>query len=205
MGGYRISRAFGMVHAVLTCMGILDERKMLEVWKEISDSDTLMNIHHLIQQPYSYLDFIQLISEKAGTQEQGRQLSSFIRERIEIVQDIAKNNQGHKVYYCMGSPLFALNAGRMENNLVTFAGGESINKLIQKEGKPGVNIKPEFINENNPTTIFISGFLSRPFNEFYYLCQQNGIQADAVLEQRSMKYHLPGILEVHAGYWVYFT
>jgi len=200
MGGYRISRAFGMVHAVLTCMGILDERKMLEVWKEISDSDTLMKIHHLIQQPYSYLDFIQLISEKAGTQEQGKQLSSFIRERIEIVQDIAKNNQGHKVYYCMGSPLFALNAGRMENNLVTFAGGESINKLIQKEGKPGVNIKPEFINENNPKTIFISGFLSRPFNEFYYLCQQNGIQADAVLEQRI--YEIPPSWDFGSPRWI---
>lgn len=200
MGGYRISRAFGMVHAVLTCMGILDERKMLEVWKEISDSDTLMKIHHLIQQPDSYLEFIHLIAERAGTQEQGEQLSSFIKEHMEIVQNIAIKNQGHKVYYCMGSPLFALNAGRMENNLVTFAGGESINKLLWKEGKPGINIKPEFINEHNPQTIFISGFLSRPFNEFYDLCQQYGIQADAVMEQRI--YEIPPSWDFGSPRWI---
>ncbi len=200
MGGYRISRAFGMIHAVLTCMGILDERKMLEVWREISDGDTLMKIHHLIQQPYFYLDFIHLIAEKAGTQEQGEQLSSFIKERMEIVHDLATKNLGHKAYYCMGSPLFALNAGRMENNLVTFAGGQSINKLLQKEGKPGVNVQPEFINDNNPKTIFISGFLSRPLNEFYDLCQQYGIQADAVMEQRI--YEIPPSWDFGSPRWI---
>jgi len=84
----------------------------------------------------------------------------------------------------MGSPLFALNAGRMENNLVTFSGGVSINKQLQKEGKPGVNVSPSFINEQNPMTIFISGFLSRPLDEFYSLCHQYGISADAVKKHR---------------------
>ncbi|HPT38150.1 MAG TPA: radical SAM protein [Methanothrix sp.] len=184
MGGYRISRAFGMVHATLICMGILDERKMLEVWRAVSDSETLMKIHHLIQQPCSYLEFLRMIAEKAGAQPQGEELASFIRERMELVHSLAAEGSDHPVYYCMGSPLFALNAGRMENNLVAFAGGRSINKTLQREGKPGVNVLPAFINEHNPKTIFISGFLSRPLDEFYAQCELHGIKADAVNEQR---------------------
>ena len=184
IGGYRISRAFGMVHSVLTCLGILDDFRLIETWGKISDTETLMRIHHMIQQPYTYLEFIRLIAEMADVPERGEELISFIRTRLELVQSIAAENNGHKVYYCMGSPLFALNAGRMENNLVTFSGGVSINKQLQKEGKPGVNVSPSFINEHNPDTIFISGFLSRPLDEFYALCRQYGIEADAVKQQR---------------------
>lgn len=184
VGGYRISRAFGMVHGVLTCLGMLDDYRLMDIWGKISDSGTLMQMHHMIQQPYAYLEFVRLIAEKANLSEKGEELISFIRTRLELVHSLAAENSGHKVYYCMGSPLFALNAGRMENNLVTFSGGVSINKQLQKEGKPGVNVSPSFINEHNPDTIFISGFLSRPLDEFYALCRQYGIRADAVKQQR---------------------
>ena len=184
MGGYRISRAFSMVHSVLICLGVLDDSRLMEIWKEIYDPETLMKIHHMIQQPYSYLDFIRFIAEKANVPEKGEELTSFIRSRLEIVQGLATENSNHKVYYCMGSPLFALNAGRMENNLVAFSGGISINKQLLKEGKPGVNVSPSFINEHNPDTIFISGFLSRPLDEFYGLCREYEIYADAVEQQR---------------------
>lgn len=184
MGGYRISRAFGMVHGVLTCLGILDDSSLIDTWEKISDTGTLMQVHHMVQQPYAYLEFVRLIAEKANVPEKGEELISFIRARLELVQSLAAENSGHKVYYCMGSPLFALNAGRMENNLVAFSGGVSINKQLQKEGKPGVNVSPSFINELNPDTIFISGFLSRPLDEFYALCRQYGIEVDAVKQQR---------------------
>jgi pyruvate-formate lyase-activating enzyme len=184
MGGYRISRAFGMVHAVLTCLGILDDSRLIDIWGKISDSGTLMQVHHMIQQPYAYLDFVRLIAEKANVPEKGEELISFIRTHLELVSSLAAENSGHKVYYCMGSPLFALNAGRMENNLVTFSGGVSINKQLQKEGKPGINVSPSFLNENNPDTIFISGFLSRPLDEFYALCREYGIEVDAVNQRR---------------------
>ena len=184
MGGYRISRAFGMVHGVLTCLEVLDDSRLIDTWEKISDSGTLMQVHHMIQQPYAYLEFVRLVAEKAGEPEKGEELISFIRTRLELVHALAAKNSGHKVYYCMGSPLFALNAGRMENNLVTFSGSMSINKQLQKEGKPGVNVSPSFINENNPETIFISGFLSRPLDEFYALCRQYGIEADAVKQKR---------------------
>jgi hypothetical protein len=200
MGGYRISRAFSMVHATLTCMGMLDERKMLEVWRNVSDAETLMKMHKMIQQPYSYLEFIMLIAKKAGMELKGEKLTSFISKRMQLVCCLASESNDHSVYYCMGSPLFALNAGRMENNLVAFAGGKSINKILQREGKPGVNVTPAFINEHNPQTIFISGFLSRPLDEFFSLCNQYDIEADAVKEHRV--YAIPASWDFGSPRWI---
>ena len=215
MGGYRISRAFSMVHAVLICLGILDNYRLMEIWGEIYDTETLTQVHHMIQQPHSYLEFIRLIAEKANVPEKGEELVSFIQKRLETVRNLATENSSdkvychdvyshkaycHKVYYCMGSPLFALNAGRMENNLVTFSGGISINKQLQKEGKPGVNVSPSFINEHNPETIFISGFLSRPLDEFYDLCRKYGIYADAVKQQRI--YAVPPSWDFGSPRWI---
>ncbi|MBN1134468.1 MAG: radical SAM protein [Methanosarcinaceae archaeon] len=180
IGGYRISRAFGMVHAVVTCLGINNERKLMEVWKSLHSSDTLLNIHQMIQQPYPYLDFIRMIACIAEVPEKGEELIGFIRERLELVSMLSEENPGHRAYYCMGSPLFALNPGRMENNLVEFAGGISINKILQKEGKPGFNISVSYLNKQNPQSIFISGFLSRPLYEFSGLCRKYGIDVDAL-------------------------
>lgn len=192
MDGYKIIQTFRMVHAVLTCLGILDDKlvdfwmddKLIDVWREISDTNNLMHIHNMTQQPYSYLDFIKIIANKASVPKKGEKLIYFIRKRLEIVNNLAAESSRYKVYYCMGSPLFALNAGRMENHLVTFSGGISINEQLQKEGGSGVNVSPSFINEHNPDIIFVSGSLSRPLSEFYDLCQEYGIHASAIKYQR---------------------
>jgi hypothetical protein len=63
-----------------------------------------------------------------------------------------------------------------------------------------VNVHPAFINENNPKTIFISGFLSRPLCEFYGLCKQYGIEADAVREQRV--YAIPPSWDFGSPRWI---
>lgn len=209
MDGYKRSRVFSMVHAVLMCLGVLDDcklmdvwggNKLMDVWENISDIETLRHIYNLIRQPYSYLEFIELIAEKANMQKKGEELVSFIHKRLKLVQGLAAGNSSYKVYYCMGSPLYALNAGRMENNLVTFSGGISINKQLQKEGRPGVNISPDFINENNPEIIFISGLLSRPLDEFYSVCHQHGIQAEALTQQRV--YEVPPAWDFGSPRWI---
>jgi len=209
MDSYSISQDFSMVHAVLTCLGVLDDYKLMDVWGEdklmnvwskVSDSKTLTQIHNMIRQPYSYLEFIRFIAEIANMPEKGEELVSFIHKRLKIVQNLSAGKSSYNVYYCMGSPLFSLNAGRMENNLVTFSGGVSINKQLQKEGKLGVNVSPSFINEHNPGVIFVSGFLSRPLDEFYSLCQKYGIHADAVTQHRV--YEIPPSWDFGSPRWI---
>ena len=205
---YKIIQTFRMVHAILTTLGIRDEKlvdfwmdnKLIDVWREISDTNSLMQIYNMVQQPYSYLDFIRIIANKSNVPKKGEKLISYIHKRLEIVQNLAAESSNSKVYYCMGSPLFALNAERMENNLVTLSGGVSINKQLQKEGKPGVHVSPSFINEHNPETIFISGSLSRPLNEFYDLCHKYEIHADAVKHRRV--YEVPPAWDFGNPRWI---
>ncbi|AKB81585.1 hypothetical protein MSBR3_1007 [Methanosarcina barkeri 3] len=209
MDSYSTSQAFSMVHAVLTCLGVLDdyklmdiwgEDKLMDVWNKVSDPKTLTQIHNMIRQPYSYLEFIEFIAKKADMSEKGEELVSFINERLKIVQNLSAGKSSYNVYYCMGSPLFALNAGRMENNLVTFSGGVSINKQLQKEGKLGVSVSPSFINDHDPGVIFISGFLSRPLDEFYALCHKYGIHARAVTQQQV--YEIPPSWDFGSPRWI---
>lgn len=161
---------------------------------------TLTQIDNMTRQPYSCLEFIKFIAEKANMPEKGEELVSFIHKRLKIVQNLSAGKSSYNVYYCMGSPLFALNAGRMENNLVTFSGGVSINKQLQKEGELGVSVSPSFINEHNPGVIFVSGFLSRPLDEFYGLCQKYGIHAEAVTQQRV--YEIPPSWDFGSPRWI---
>jgi Pyruvate-formate lyase-activating enzyme len=209
MDSYSRSQAFSMIHAVLACLGVLDdyklmdiwgEDKLMDVWSKVSNPETLTQIHNMVRQPYSYLEFIKFIAEKANMPEKGEELVSFILKRLKIVQNLSAGKSSYNVYYCMGSPLFALNAGRMENNLVTFSGGVSINKQLQKEGKLGVSVFPSFINEHNPGVIFVSGFLSRPLDEFYSLCQKYGIHAEAVTQQRI--YEVPPSWDFGSPRWI---
>lgn len=209
VGSFNISQTFSIVHAVLTCLGVRDDYKLMDVWgrdklmdvwSKVSDPQTLEQIDNMVRQPYSYLEFIRFIAEKANMPEKGEKLVSFIHERLKIVQDLSAGKSSYDVYYCMGSPLFALNAGRMENNLVTFSGGVSINKQLQKEGKLGVSVSPSFINEHNPGVIFVSGFLSRPLDEFYNLCKKYKIHAEAVTQQRI--YEVPPSWDFGSPRWI---
>lgn len=80
----------------------------------------------------------------------------------------------------MGTPLFALNAERFEMDLVEAAGGDPVNRKIERAGKPGVNITPEEFAAFNPEYIFISGFLSAPVSDYLAACQRLGLSADAL-------------------------
>ncbi len=75
-----------MVHAVLTCLGVLDdyklmdiwgEDKLMDVWSKVSNPKTLTQIHYMIRQPYSYLEFIRFIAEKANMPKKRRRTCFF--------------------------------------------------------------------------------------------------------------------------------
>lgn len=96
--GYRITRACGMVHSVLTCLGVSDDKVLLNLWKSIADNATLLKIESMTQHPCSYLKFIRLIASKAGLERKGEELISFIKKRLELVYSVIAENEGHSVY-----------------------------------------------------------------------------------------------------------
>ncbi len=89
-----------------------------------------------------------------------------------------------RVLYAMGTPLFELNAERFENKMVIAAGGESLNRGFPRQGKPGIMVEPAWINQMDPEVIMISGFLSTPVEDVYAICEEKGVDVQAVRNRR---------------------
>jgi len=181
LGGYRTTRAIEMAHAILVTLGVDDDTELGGVLGDIIREDFIRGMYDRIHKTDSWLDLITDLAKRAGKEENGRVLNSYIKERMDIVEEGVKLAKSRPdIYYAMGYPLFALNADRFETNLVEAAGGRCVNKTIERKGKPGVNISAEELVRMKPEKIFISGFLSSPASDFISYCEKHGIENKAV-------------------------
>jgi len=183
-GGYRTTRAFEMLHAILVCIGADDPEKISRLWFDLIDTHYLKEFHETVHLPDVYGDIIHMLAEKAGCTGAGDRLWAFIHQRLSFIRSKTGDVNRPKVYYAMGYPLFALNAERFETNLVEAAGGACLNKQLTKKGKPGVTITRAELLAMNPDIIFISGFLSCPVSDFYDYCISHDILVNAVKNNR---------------------
>jgi ABC-type Fe3+-hydroxamate transport system substrate-binding protein len=101
-------------------------------------------------------------------------------DRIKTVQSSVRDAPRPRVYYSMGTPLFAINAGRFEVCLAETGGGEVVNRQIARKGKPGVNLSVDEFTSLNPSIIFISGFLSAPPKDYLRTCRELNLTAEAM-------------------------
>jgi len=79
----------------------------------------------------------------------------------------------------------------MENNLVEIAGGQSMNRLVEKKGRPGTEISPDELNRLNPEVIFISSMFGSPLDDFCTECLAVGIDVDATRNSRIHNHPIP--------------
>ncbi|MGM0771715.1 MAG: radical SAM protein [Halobacteriota archaeon] len=184
MGGYRITRALEMIHAILVCLGVKDNHKLAEIWINVMETGYLGELHTSSQNLDSYFDVIGHFAALAEKKKEGMELVAYMKNKLDLIRSEVEGVERPRVYYSMGYPLFALNGERIENSLVEAAGGESINKLIKREGKPGVDISHKEFAWMDPEFIFISGFLSTPVSDSYEYCEKHGLSADAVKNRR---------------------
>lgn len=180
MGGYRFTRALEMVHAVLVCLGVESDADLARIWAGVIRDDYIRDLHGKIQSIDGYLDLVRDLGKRAGYTGAADRLADYISSRVTAVSSAVEGCRRPRVYYSMGTPLFALNADRFEMDLVEAAGGDPVNRGIARAGKPGVNITPEEFAAFNPEYIFISGFLSAPASDYIAACRRMGLSADAV-------------------------
>ncbi|WP_242405158.1 ABC transporter substrate-binding protein [Methanoculleus bourgensis] len=180
MGGYRFTRALEMVHAILVCLGVTSDADLARIWAGVIRDDFIHDLHGKIQRIDGYLGLIRELGERSGRPEAAERLASYISDQVALVSSAVEGCRRPRVYYSMGTPLFALNAERFEMDLVEAAGGDPVNRRIERAGKPGVNITPEEFAAFNPEYIFISGFLSAPASDYLAACRRMGLSADAI-------------------------
>lgn len=192
-GGYPFTRALEMVQAILIASGVNRMKDVAAVWERILTGDEFDRLHHDFQSLSRYLLTIEKFAGYIEKETKARELISYMNEKVHEIK-LKTNGLSNKprVYYAMGKPLFCLMGERFENQMVTAAGGISVNKEIRGDGRPGLSITVEELNQLNPEFIFISSFLSNSIDDFYDECLKKGIKVDAVRSKRIFTHTYPG-------------
>ncbi|MCD8552500.1 radical SAM protein [Seleniivibrio sp.] len=201
-GGYPFTRALEIIEGTLAAIGVRDRKKIIKCWADTLNDGGLTRFHGNIQSFDKYADTIKYFGKLTGHVDGAERLVRYMRDKIDIISEGAAG-AAYKpsVYYVMSSPLFALEPGRLENWLVEMAGGVSLNRGMDCEGRPGMRIKPERLNELNPDVIFISSFMHAELDDFYSLCDRHSIMTNAV-ENGRVYNHVAPCFDFGSPRWV---
>jgi hypothetical protein len=192
-GGYPLTRAMEMIEAMLIAMGVSQPSVVVRAWETLLQDGGLNRLHQIIQHPRSYIQAIRDLGRQSHADDRAEELAGYLEERLARLEaNLAPVTRLPRVYYAMGKPLFYINGGRMENQLVEMAGGISLNKALPTGGRPGRNLTVDQLNALNPEIIFISAFLSNRVEDFIDECLGLGITVDAVKHRRVFVHPAPG-------------
>lgn len=192
-GGYPFTRALEMVEAMLIAMGVTQKSAVVRAWEDLFQDGGLKKLHQNIQHPRTYIDAVRYFGKKAGVADQAEVLADYLEDRLARIEAaVASVADRPRVYYAMGKPLFYINGGRLENQLVETAGGISVNRELPAGGRPGRTLNVSDLNRLNPEVIFISAFISNPVDDFLAECLELGVQADAVKQKQIFVHPAPG-------------
>jgi len=192
-GGYPFTRALEMMEAILITMGVNDKKKVVQVWEDVLCNNKLQKLHHDIQNLETYIETIRYLGKIINLENNAEELAAYMEEKISVIKNgLSAINKRPRVYYAMGKPLFCIKGERLENQLVEAAGGISLNKEIECNGRPGMQISVEELNALNPEVIFISAFLSSSVKDFYDECCEAGVNVEAVRNKRIYTHPAPG-------------
>ncbi len=192
-GGYPFTRALEMVEAMLIAMGVRQQSLIVQAWEDMLKPGGLQVLHQGVQKPQSYIEALRHFGQVVGAGEQAEELAVFLEAKLgQVSQALAGVTRRPRVYYAMCKPLFYLGGGRLENQLVECAGGESLNITLPPGGRPGRSLSVERLNQLNPEVIFISAFLSNSVEDFLDECRRLGVEAEAVRSGRVHTHPAPG-------------
>ena len=191
-GGYPFTRGLDMIKAILIASGVDRISDVVNIWERMLTGENMSNWHHDLQSIEKYILSIQKFAEYSGTEKKALELSTYMQSKYDEIQvKLQDVTSKPRVYYVMGKPLFCLKGERFENQLVEAAGGISVNKEVIGDGRPGMNISKQQLNELNPEVIFISSFLSNSIDDFYKECLTKGIKVNAVHSKRIFTHTYP--------------
>ncbi len=180
-GGYPLTRAMEIVESIFIAMGVTQKALVVRAWEDVLQTGGLHKLHQSIQHPGTYIEAIRYFGKKAHVSEQAETLCKYLEERLAVIDTaVASIIRRPRVYYAMGKPLFYINGGRLENQLVETAGGISVNRELPVGGRPGRTLTVSELNRLNPEIIFISAFISNSVEDFCTECLQYGLRIAAV-------------------------
>lgn len=191
-GGYPFTRALEMVEAMLIAVGVESRAELVHAWESIL-CEGMMRLHRDLQHPRGYIGLLRHFGQLVNRSDRAGKLAVYLERRLKKVEDaIAGTTHRPRVYYAMGKPLFCINGGRLENELVTVAGGLSVNRELPDCGRPGRTLDVDTVRTLQPDVIFISAFISNTVEDFMRECLELGLNVRAVNTRQIHTFPAPG-------------
>jgi len=200
IGGYRPTRALEFIEGIVSCLGVNDSVCATQLWRSFLAGNGMNKIHDRIQRISSYYGIIQEVADIINQKEAGDELIATLESMSLRVTTAVAGAPSPRVFYSMGYPLFAINGGRFENHLVETAGGEPVNRLITRTGKPGITISREEFFSLNPDWICISGLFSLPKEACLSYCKKNALTAPAITSEQIVE--MPASWDFGSPRWI---
>jgi pyruvate formate lyase activating enzyme len=193
-GGYPFTRGLEMIEAVLLAIGMTSDREIVSAWEANLAGDGLFGLHKEIATIPGYLCLIDRLGKLCGREKEATALVTYLEKKCDEIENrVAGIRNRPRVCYIMGKPFFCLNPGRFENRLVEHAGGISVNKMLQINGRPGNTVSAKTMRDLNPDIIFTSAFLSNPASEAQKTCRGYYREIPAVKNGRIYTHPFPAI------------
>ncbi len=192
-GGYPFTRALEMVEAMLIALGVERTADLVRAWEVTILGDGLKRLHRDLQTPRGYIGLLRHFGAVTGRESRADVLAAYMEKRLRQVEEaVAGATHRPRVCYVMGKPLFCINGGRMENELVQTAGGHSVNREIPGEGRPGRTLSVDQLQSLQPDVMLVSAFISSPVEDLLEECLELGLDIPAVRNRRIHDFPAPG-------------
>ena len=187
-GGYRTSVLLDLIYDTFRMVDVTDSGQIRSALSRALRGCNLEELQVLLSTPAGYITYLNTLSSWSETSA-FHSLISFLERRIGEIQECTKSLEHPRVYCAMSHPLLPMYPDKMENALVTVAGGNVLNYSLTYVEQNPEPFTPEEFQAMQPEVIIISGPGSQNTQTFLDYCRKDKLTAPAF--DQSAVYRIP--------------
>ena len=88
LGGYRLTRGYGMIEAILNCLGVHDESEIARIWVDLTRTGYLREFYYAVNDIGLYLKAIRHFGELSGREKESKELAEYIMKKLELIDEL---------------------------------------------------------------------------------------------------------------------
>lgn len=180
-GGYRTPVALDMVYSILKAVGISDDTTIGLILTKLLSNDYLEQLQNRLQTPKGYIEFLQVLQQWSGTSS-FHPVIRFLSERVQIIEKNSDMPNKPRVLSVLSHPLLPSYPDKMENTLISLAGGEVLNYNLGYDERSSERFTRDAFQKLQPDILVVSGPGHLTHQNFFDLCIRENLTAPALEE-----------------------
>jgi pyruvate-formate lyase-activating enzyme len=188
-GGYRTINALNMIRSILGVIGVTDSDPINAVMTRVIKEDFIKTLYERLNRIDAYLDTVDYFAEMTDHTDRAKAYREYVSSRVAYIEKESQGVQKPTVYCALSHPLIAMFDEKMESRLIETAGGCLTNRLLERDGRPGITISKDQFCMMSPDIIIVSSAAAWPVEDFIAFCNQNRLDVPAIKSQSVFHLH----------------